>query len=406
MIALLLLLVLVAAGVTVGRDGNFRHSPNSRRLSPGDGRRLHRWRFGSPTHFSHPSCDLRIAAGRREIRLDSESSLLVVGPTRSGKTRSVVAPNLTRWNGPLLYASVKDELLNEEVLSARSAFGAVYVLGPSPRASASWWPALEANSAAAAQRMANIVISVHGGNGIDGTETRFWYGLAEPVLAGLLRAANLAGIPESEVASSPALAERLLEKAGEGQLASEVAGAGGLDQRTRSSVLLTVKQLLDPLSRIEQRGPAVALSDLLPGSVLLVGSIGQQQEAAIYLSTFISAYLRTVLEPGAGAARLLLLDEAAHLSRVPELAAAASVGIGLGIRMVTVVQDLSQLAARYRDGWRSIVSNHTAQLFLGTGGDGLTRDYLTQAFGGDPPNGKILLERRRRPSVIWELRKA
>lgn len=394
-----LLLLLVLAMLTLDRSSNRRPAPGARR----DRQRPHRRRLGRPRRFSHPSRELRIAVGRREILLDRESSLLVVGPTRSGKTRSVVAPNLAGWDGPLLYASVKDELLSERVVAARSAYGEVFVLGPSALANAAWWPALEAGSAGSARRVANVIVSVHGGYGIDGAETRFWYGLAEPVLAGLLRAANLAGVPEAEIASSPALAQRLLERAGEDQLASEVASAGGLEPRARSSVLLTVKQLLDPLSRIGQRVPGVPLSALLPGTVLLVGSVGVQQEAGIYLSTFISAYLRAVLEPGSTGERLLLLDEAAHLARVPELGVAASVGIGLGVRMVTVVQDLSQLAARYRDGWRSIVNNHTAQLFLGTGSDGLTRDYLGETFRGEPPGGKILLERGRRPSVIWEL---
>jgi len=46
----------------------------------------------------------------RRFRSGSEESMLIVGPTRSGKTRGIVIPAILEWNGPLLVLSVKDDV--------------------------------------------------------------------------------------------------------------------------------------------------------------------------------------------------------------------------------------------------------------------------------------------------------
>ena len=40
-----------------------------------------------------------------------ETSVLVIGPTRSGKTAGLVIPNLLEWEGPAIATSTKSELV-------------------------------------------------------------------------------------------------------------------------------------------------------------------------------------------------------------------------------------------------------------------------------------------------------
>src|SRR5262249_47027355 len=68
-------------------------------------------------------------AWRRLVLTERETSVLVVGPTRSGKTTCLVVPNLLEWRGPAIVTSTKGELL---ALTAahRQRMGPVYVYDP------------------------------------------------------------------------------------------------------------------------------------------------------------------------------------------------------------------------------------------------------------------------------------
>ncbi len=60
-----------------------------------------------------------------------------------------------------------------------------------------------------------------------------------------------------------------------------------------------------------------------------------------------------------------MLDEAANIAPVRDLDTLASTGAGLGVQLVTVCQDLAQLAARYGpERARTIANNHRAKLLL------------------------------------------
>ena len=64
------------------------------------------------------------------VFLHPESHLLVLGPPRSGKTRSVVVPNILCANGPVIATSTKNDLI-DETSQARGQIGNVMVFDPS-----------------------------------------------------------------------------------------------------------------------------------------------------------------------------------------------------------------------------------------------------------------------------------
>ncbi len=58
-----------------------------------------------------------------------ETSVLVVGPTRSGKTTSLVTPNLLAWRGPAIVTSTKGDVI-EATAGHRQSVGPVHVYDP------------------------------------------------------------------------------------------------------------------------------------------------------------------------------------------------------------------------------------------------------------------------------------
>ena len=63
------------------------------------------------------------------VRLGPRGALLVVGPTQSGKTTSLVVPALLGWNGPAVVASVKGDVV-AATRSWRERLGGVQILEP------------------------------------------------------------------------------------------------------------------------------------------------------------------------------------------------------------------------------------------------------------------------------------
>ena len=168
-----------------GRDARFATRSAAKPLvlqGPSSGRiGLGRWATGSWRGTRH-----RLAA-------PAGGSVLVVGPTQSGKSSSLVIPALLAWEGPVLAASVKDDLVLATA-AWRRRLGEVGVLDPlgaqpgmacrfDPVALAGSWPKARATAAALCEPLAES----------GGSDAAFWGQLATKLLAPLLRAADLAG---------------------------------------------------------------------------------------------------------------------------------------------------------------------------------------------------------------------
>src|SRR6202049_2025828 len=69
------------------------------------------------------------ASRRRMLTTQSETSVLVIGPTRSGKTSGLVIPNLFDWDGPAIATSTKSELV-ELTAGHRQSMCPVHVYDP------------------------------------------------------------------------------------------------------------------------------------------------------------------------------------------------------------------------------------------------------------------------------------
>ncbi len=63
------------------------------------------------------------------LAAETAQSLVVIGPTQSGKTTSLAVPAILGWRGPVLAASVKSDLLRH-TLGTRARLGSGVVHRP------------------------------------------------------------------------------------------------------------------------------------------------------------------------------------------------------------------------------------------------------------------------------------
>lgn len=140
----------------------------------------------------------RLILGRANgqlIAAEERQSVLVIGPTQTGKTTGLAIPAILEWDGPVIATSVKTDLLHATVAARESRDGKVWVYDPtstSGQPGATWSPLAAAGTWGGAQRVAAWLVAAarpHGG-GIESPE--FWYGTSRKRLAPLLLAAAIA----------------------------------------------------------------------------------------------------------------------------------------------------------------------------------------------------------------------
>ena len=120
-----------------------------------------------------------------------------------------------------------------------------------------------------------------------------------------------------------------------------------------------------------------------PNTLYLCSPRGEQRH---YESLFRGA-LRMVLEEQQRLVELrtqrrllLVLDEAATVASLDELDQMAATVSGLDVTLVTVLQDFSQLKARWGPRASTIVNNHTTRLVLGGLADPTASQFLPELF--------------------------
>jgi hypothetical protein len=323
---------------------------------------------------------------RTPLRLGARSpgSVLVVGPTQSGKTSALCAPLVTGWPGPVLAASVKGDLV-AMTEAARRSRGTVQVVAPGVAGASVWDPVAQARSFDEARALA-AALTIGTGAGSSHADQEFWASLAAKLLAPMLLAANLAG---GSIATVATWLDRrdvdavLAHVEGHPEVAGSLVASFTRDDRTLGSVIATVEAAIDPLCAGEDVVDPAALLDGA-NTCYLAAPLHDQRR---YRSLF-SGLLRQVLahaaarsERGEPSGLLVLLDEAASIAPVEELDQIAATCQGQGVTLVTVWQDLAQLTARYGSKSRTVVNNHTTRVLLGGLADPTLDEWLPTLTG-------------------------
>jgi type IV secretory pathway TraG/TraD family ATPase VirD4 len=308
-----------------------------------------------------------------------QRSTLVLGPPRSGKTSSLVIPNILVWAGPVVSTSTKPDVM-AATAAARGDDGWAFLYDPSgevecPRSveRIGWSPLSTAGQWDSAVQTAAAMVTAGRLGGPYGAE-HHWNERAGALLSTLLHAAALEQLPMTEVLrwidrhhGAPAL-EILSASAGEAAPATDLlAGIVATDPREQSGIWSTASGVLAAYrtgaAMSSTAASALSLREFCEGPhTLYVCSTGRQQRQFAPLVVAMigdvrdAAYARPP-DACAGPPVLLALDEVANIAPIPDLPAMVSEGGGQGLLVLACLQDLSQARARWggaADGFLSL----------------------------------------------------
>jgi hypothetical protein len=173
------------------------------------------------------------------------------------------------------------------------------------------------------------------------------------------------------------------------------------EERQRDSVYATAESILKAFASPSARAATdVVGADHVAGRVIDVRRLVAEGEtlylvapahAQARLRPLFEALVQAVLRAAQDAyavtgqpldpALLLMLDEAANIAPLRELATYASTGAGQGIQICSVWQDLAQIQAIYGRNAATVVNNHTARVFLPGSADLATLDQTSRMIG-------------------------
>ena len=299
-----------------------------------------------------------------------ERSVLVLGPSRSGKTSSLVTPYILLWSGAVVTTSTKPDVLRATAPS-RGERGWPLLYDPSgsvepPRGveRVGWSPVNAAVEWDGALAVGSAMIGAARGHGRDiGSSGDHWSERAASLLAPLLHAAAIEAMPMSSVLSwvdrhdaSAALSVLEKEIGGSAPATDVLAGIVATDAREQSGIWSTASGALSAY-----RSTSALASTLPPyldadafcrgANTLYICASGRQQELFAPLVVGLLAELRDAAyarsASGPVAPVLFALDEVANISPLPDLPAMVSEGAGQGLITLACLQDLSQARRRW-----------------------------------------------------------
>jgi len=362
-------------------------------------RRAHVETFSSPTHARGTSRALRVARDASELarhglylghdahawrHADEQQSVLVLGPPRSGKTSSLIIPNVLSAHGAVVTTSTKPDVL-DATSGARATLGSCHLFDPSgsvterPGVHRLRWsplPACVSWRTALATAQALVVVGT-GGAGMARGEGSHWTERAQSLLAPLLHAAALEGADMRTVLTwmdrrqaLPAQQALSALDGGDRGIARDLLdGIVTTDERELSGIWSTASGALGGF-RSSEALAATCDPDFDPNSfvhtsdtVYIAAPAHHQALVAPLVVGLLDDIRRAAYARAAtGLDRsdppvVLALDELANIAPLPELPSMVSEGGGQGLVTLACFQDLSQARHRWpgqADGFPSL----------------------------------------------------
>jgi type IV secretion system protein VirD4 len=361
----------------------------------------------------------------RMLAAEPEVQPMVIAPPRAGKSSGFVVPWLLDHRGPALVLSTKRDVY-EATVAYRRTIGRVWVYDPFGQPdSASFTPLTPARSWAGAIRAGEALASAAHPDQANAAN-EFWDKEAASMLAPLLHAAALSGAGMAELVRwldtrSFADAVRVLGSARAGAAANQLEGVGRRDERNRETTVMSALNLLRAYRYPQLAGRGTSELDpaaLLDGeaNTIYVVAAGHDQELlrpvilALVTATYEAAVNRArelgALEP----ALLMLMDEAANIAPVRNLASWLSQCGDHGILIATIWQSIAQIDHRYGRAARdAICAACTAQIFIPPLAEPTSSGYLSDLLGEEPvanassagPSGGLSVSHAKAAQAPW-----
>ena len=313
---------------------------------------------------------------------DAQQAVMVLGPPRSGKTSSLIIPNLLCANGAVVATSTKPDVLDATV-RARSLVGRCHLFDPTASVAERddvhrlrWSPLPACTSWRTALSTARSLVVV--GSATDGGSANavgsHWTERAQALLAPLLHAAALDGADMRTVLGwvdrHQALPAQQILTGGSRSIPRDVLdGIVTTDERELSGIWSTTSGALGGF-RSEEALAATCDPNFDPRAfvsstdTIYIAAPAHHQALVAPLVVGLlddirrATYVREA--EGAGSGRppvLLALDELANIAPLPDLPAMVSEGGGQGLVTLACFQDLSQARHRWptrADGFPSL----------------------------------------------------
>ncbi len=336
-------------------------------------------------------------------------SVLVFGPTGSGKSAGLCVPHILEWDGPVVAISVKNDLV-VQTAGERQRRGRTDVFDPTGTtgfATCTWSPMTRCRSFDRAMRVGQWLVQGQGhggptGRGGNDAEWAHWEDAAIRLVSTALYAGESLGLSITDALS-------WLDDGSGTKLGLALGAVTNRDpralqwyqsvqerpERERGSCYSTSQRALRPY--IER---AVAASAVDPSfdphrflesdndTLYLVAPQAEQER----LSGVFASLVMTVMTDATDLAQsrpegslrrplLVVLDECANTAPIRDLPQYLSTVRSMGITLVAIFQDLSQCEHRYGDLAGSIVNNARAVLFLSGSKDRKTLELLRDLAG-------------------------
>lgn len=350
---------------------------------------------------------------RRARRQGDRSSVLVIGPTRCGKTANAIAGTL-EWSGPAILSSVKADLMGA-TLAQRQRLGDVRVFDPTgstDQACAGWSPLRAAGTLTGAQKAARALTDAGPRRGADSLD--FFLSLAEQLLWPLLWVAAISEHTMRDVvrwvltqdrptASGPGEVAPIIDaqlyapdpyrQVEAAYVCDAISAAWVLDERTRSNVYATVQTLIaswsDPIVAESAQRQDIDLEWLLSGTNTLYLCAPQHEQARLapVFGGLVGDLIQQAFERAGRNNRplpptLVVLDEAAN-TPTRWLPSVASTCAGIGLLLMTIWQSKAQIDAAYGRLADSVITNHGTKIIFSGVSDPATLDYAARLLGDE-----------------------
>jgi type IV secretion system protein VirD4 len=334
---------------------------------------------------------------KKSVYAEKRQSVLVIGPSQSGKTTNIVCPNILRWKGPLIITSTKSDVL-DITYQKRLTRGKVHVFDPAnvtkyPRSY--WSPVLECSNFVSAKKIANYLCmnaAITSSAGIN--DAQFWYKSAAKLLSSLLLAAHrinadfdlILGWLNSANFSDPA---EILENDRDQVALESMWGVVMRDDKQLASIVATLDTLLEPMAVLKYKDGLEKLqlkTVILDQTLYICAPSKDQRQFQPLYSCLLSCLIDEIYARSFNSAQpkdqvLAILDEAAHIAPIENLDEVLATCAGHNLSILSIWQDMSQIEARYSQRAWTIFNNHRAKLALPGICDWLTLDKFSFLLG-------------------------
>ncbi|MGA8295831.1 MAG: type IV secretory system conjugative DNA transfer family protein [Acidimicrobiales bacterium] len=332
-----------------------------------------------------------------------EHGALVLGPPRSGKTSSIVVPNVLAAYGPVVAVSTKRDVL-DVTHSARERLGDCLIFDPTesieglPRLRRVGWSPLYASQTwdgAVLSAEAMVGASREGRHSPEGSH---WTERAAALLSTIFHGAALGGMAFNEVVSAvnrrePAQFSSVLSRADAGQARDLLKGLTETEEREQSAIWSTASSVLSGYRTRAALDNASVPSFNAESFVSSVSTlyIAAPAEHQLHLAPLVAGVLRDIRTAayrrfakgtfGERAPTLFVLDELANIAPLHDLPALVAEGASQGVITLACLQDLSQARSRYGPAADGFLTLFGSKVILSGSSDVRTLEALSALSG-------------------------